>query len=171
MERRPGFLPSERSVVWARLIQRFRLITGIGAQGSVANHVQPITDVDALLRRVRIVQVTVIRTAAQGAGGQLVTAVPANRKWQLHGWDWALNNAGDGTISQASIRDVSDSVAAVLFTQTAGANWRGQWLSHPVPLDSRDEVLLVVAAITTDTEWTCRLFIEEEEQSEVPVID
>jgi len=157
--------------IWKKLTDRFKAyITIDKEQPKLLEEVQPITDIDELLKEYSIGSGTFARTAVAGTGVFSIWE-PADRN-RVRGFAFE-RVSGDGTIDEVYVHRVGALATRVrILIQTAAANaYSNVGAAFPVATLSQDIVLdpnycglsVQCAAISTDTVWNRYIYRTLEE--------
>ena len=133
-------------------------MTGGGGGVELTPIIQPITDMDQLLRLVSVVRDTPT-TAATGA--LTVHTVPAGQRWRVYFVSFD-RISGDAVSTNMSLLDSSTGLACVVARYGATGSTTQQ--GYPwFPMDEGDSLRMYISSVSTSSQFEVTMLIEYEE--------
>jgi len=142
---------------FSRLFRRFN-VTGGGGGVELSPVIQPVTDMDQLLRLVAVKRNTPTIAAT---GAMTMFTIPEGERWRLFSVSFD-RLSGDGLGANISILDSSSGFANVIerFSPAGSNSFHGYpWW----PLDQGDIIRMYISSISTSTQFEVTALVEYEE--------
>jgi len=142
-----------------RLVKRFSLGPDIQVNNPywLQRVILPVTNVDELLRDIKVETVTV---ACNGSTMVAGLVVPASKRWIVHGL-MLTRSTGDRVLSDLSVYDGANHF--YIDKSIGGTAFFSGILGHAFPMDELWGIYFNVSGGTTDGNWVVRALIAEED--------